>query len=185
MANGRKTRWMWIVILLLVLGLVGQWAWYRGQGEQTATEHAAALEETRTDLTQRAESWTQALAERGADGLFRAFAAGVQPAVLAGREEALLQSKNALLQLPEVTFVHILTPDGGVLMSSDEKLTATGEAGARAGWALAAQNLRRREGAAAGVLELAGPIRSGTDPAAVLWIGVDRGRLLSETEPAL
>lgn len=183
MANGSTTRWTWIVILALVIALAGLWLWQQRRVESLTDRHAEALEQQRQELSTRAEAWTGAVADRGADALFRAFAAGVQPAVLAGRGEALRQAKNALLQVPDVTFVHILTPDGQVLMSSDDKLTATGRAGDEAAWALAAERLTRREGSTAGVVELAAPIRGGTDVTAVLWMGISRGRMVADTEP--
>ncbi|MGH9381441.1 MAG: hypothetical protein ACRD2Z_12610 [Thermoanaerobaculia bacterium] len=183
MENGRTNRWIWIVILVLVLALAGLWLWQQQRGERLTARHAEALERQRQELSARAETWAGAVADRGADALFRAFAAGVQPAVLSGRSEALLQAKNALLQVPDVTFVHVLTPDGQVLMSSDDKLTATGQVGDQAAWALAARELTRRDGGVAGAVELVGPIRSGTDVAAVLWMGVSRGRMVADTEP--
>lgn len=183
MANGSTPRWTWIVILILVIAFAGLWLWQQRKVAGLDAKHAEALEQQRQELLARGETWAGAVADRGVDALFRAFAAGVQPAVLAGRSESLLQAKNALLQVPDVTFVHILTPDGQVLMSSDDKLTATGQAGDPAAWALATRELTRRDGAAAGTVELAGPIRSGTDVAAVLWMGVSRGQMVADTAP--
>ena len=85
--------------------------------------------------------------------------------------------------LPWVSFVHVLTPDGQVLSSSDRRLMATGQADERAKWALSAEELLVRQ-AAEGVTELAMPVRGVSEPVAVLWLGYRTDALMAQTRPA-
>lgn len=179
----RTTLWTWILVLLLVLGLIWQWAAHRRTVNRLTAEHAATLQTEQERGRQFAERWAAALADREADAVFRAFAAGIQPTVMAGRSEALLQAKNSLLQLETIAFVHVVAPDGRVLVSSDDKYTTTGRIDDRASWVLETRQLTQRPGAA-GMLELAGPITGVRGPEAWLWIGLERQQLLDSTRPA-
>lgn len=182
----RATRWTWILVLLLLLLIAWQWTSASKQLTRLSAEHATHLNGKVESLTRWGGNWAGAVADHAAQSIFHAFAAGIQPAVLAGRTDSLQQAKAQILQIPEVSFVHVLRPDGAVLMSSDDKYSTTGRADdERAAWALAASDLVTREGSVAGSVELAAPIVGSTGPRAVLWMGIKRRSLLDSTRPKL
>ena len=182
----RSTRWTWIFVLLLLLVITVQWTWSRRQIERVNAANAAQLKAKVNSLTQWGHNWAQAVANNDAQAVFHAFAAGIQPAVLAGRADSLEQAKAQILQVPEISFVHVIRPDGVVLMSSDDKYSTTGRADDdQAAWALSASDLVTRAGSVPGTLELAAPILGSTGPRAVLWMGIKQGSVLSATRPKL
>lgn len=182
----RSTRWTWIFVLLLLLVITVQWTWSRRQIERLNSESAAQLNAQMESLTQWGQNWARAVAKNDAQAIFHAFAAGIQPAVLAGRADSLEQAKAQILQVPEVSFVHVIRPDGVVLMSSDDKYSTTGRADDdQASWALSASDLITRAGAVPGTEELAAPILGSTGPRAILWMGIKQGSVLSATRPKL
>jgi hypothetical protein len=182
----RTTRWTWILVLLLLLLVTWQWTSRTRQITRLNAEHATRLNDQVEALTRWGGNWAGAVADHSAQSIFHAFAAGIQPAVLAGRSDSLQQAKAQILQVPEVSFVHVIRPDGVVLMSSDDKYSTTGKAeDERATWALSATGLVTRQGAVAGTVEIAAPIVGSTGPRAVLWMGIKRQSLLDSARPKL
>lgn len=181
----KRTLWEVVFVLLFAAAAYGLWQWseinaQRAVGEQE-TRHQQEIAAVKEDYS----TWMRNLTEEQAKEVFQAFAAGIQPAVLAGRSEALCEAKTQVLHIPEIVFVHVLAPDGKVILSSDEKLSTTGRAdGERARWALAAQDLTTRESERPGTLEVAAPILGTAGPAALLWIGYDVERALEQTRPS-
>lgn len=168
-------------LLILVLAAVGAGIWWLKDRQMASRERAC--ESRLAALADDASSWARAVAAGEAETAFRAFAAGVAPAVLAGRQDTLEQAKKSLLEIPGVSFIHILAADGSVLASSDEKLTVTGKVGPDAAWVLATNGLARRSGGRPGTVELAAPVVGPTGPVGFLWMGYETGRAVEKTRP--
>jgi len=179
----KRALWEALVVVVAGLAIFGVWKWGEVATERALTEQAEENAVTVDRLERSALDWTGRLAEDQAEAVFRAFAAGIQPAVLAGSQDALLVSKQQLLYLPNLAFVHLLKPDGAVIFSSDEKMTLAGRAGERARWALSAPELMRRPGEREGTLELAAPIKGLTETEAILWMSYDTSALADATRP--
>lgn len=169
-----------LIVLVLLLVAAGIW-WTKDRAIARAQENA----ETRVvEVTREAERWAAELVTHEAEAVARSFAAGVAPQVLAERAESVVQAVLSLLEVEDVVFVHVLDPEGGVIASSDRKLTTTGVAGEEAGWALATEELTTRPSNRPGVLELAAPIVGPTDAKGYLWLGYDTARQVQATRPA-
>lgn len=165
-------RLLWEVIIVLILGaaIYGVWRW-------SAMETTRKLEAEQTQwqtkllaVEHRAEESQANAARDQATAVFRAFVAGVQPAIFAGRSEAIAQSVNQLLSLPRIAFVHVLTPTGEVMATSNGKYASAGRADERANWALGLKAMASRPGELSGTVEVAGPIVGGSGPLAVVWL---------------
>jgi hypothetical protein len=173
------------ILIVLVLALAGAGLWW-GQDRR----HASRLAQERSlcrvhvaSLREQAERWADGLAAGEAAAAFRAFAAGVQPAVLSGRRESVEQAVTALLELPGIDAVHVLGADGAVLAGSDRKLLTTGRVDERGAWVLATTALTTRAGDRPGVVELAAPVVGAAGPAGFLWIGYRTGRVRDAARP--
>jgi len=165
-------RLLWEVIIVLILGaaIYGVWRW-------SAVETTRKLEAEQTQwqtkllaVEHRAQESQANAARDQATAVFRAFVAGIQPAIFAGRSEAITQAVNQLLSLPRIAFVHVLTPSGEVLATSNGKYASAGRADERASWALGLKEMGTRQGELSGTVEVAGPIVGGSGPLAVVWI---------------
>lgn len=179
----KRALWEALAVLVAVAAMFGLWKWAEVNAQRAVGEHVQRSELEAAQLRKDSVEWAARLAEDQAEAVFQAFAAGIQPAVMAGSKDALLVSKQQLLHLPQLAFVHLLKPDGTVIFSSDEKLTTAGAAGERARWALSAPEMMRRPGEIEGTLELAAPIEGLTETEAVLWMGYDTSELASSTRP--
>ena len=172
-----------LVILVLVLVGAGTWWWK----DREAAGRLGRLEETcRAQVTAaRAESeaWAGSVAAGEATAVFHAFAAGVQPAVLAGRRDSLDQAVTALLALPGVAAVHVLGADGEVLATSDRKLLATGRLDARDAWVLATTDLTIRPSDHPGVTDVAAPVIGAAGPAGYLWMSYRTDEIRDAAKP--
>jgi hypothetical protein len=184
MATAERVFWETVVVLIFALLLVVFWFLSGSRTnrdlERAATASAAAAEVTAIEheaslaaLRATCEDWAgrQALSE--AEAMFKAFAAGIQPAAAARWGRFLSSTRTALLEQPRVTFVHLMTQGGRVLMSSDEEYTKVGRVDERADWARSLDKLETRPGSNAGILELAGPISDSGRPVGYLWLGYD------------
>ncbi len=165
-------RLLWEIVIVLILGaaIYGVWRW-------SAMETTRKLEAEQTQwqtkllaVEHKAEESEANAARDQATAVFRAFVAGIQPAIFAGRSEAITQSVNQLLSLPRIAFVHVLTPTGEVMATSNGKYAAAGRADERANWALGLKAMASRQGELSGTVEVAGPIVGGSGPLAVVWI---------------
>lgn len=180
----KRTLWEAIAVLIFVAAGYGLWHWSEINAERAVGEQAKLHQQEVAALREGYAAWIKSLTEEQAKEVFQAFAAGIQPSVLAGRGEALLEAKIQLLHIPEIVFVHVVAPDGQVILSSDDKLSTTGRVDdKRAEWALAAQEISIRPSERPGAIEIAAPILGSAGPAAVLWIGYDTDRLRQETRP--
>lgn len=181
--NAKRTGIEALIIVILLLALVGAW-WYRGH---RAAAQVAEIEEACATQVQALEAqstqWTRALADAQAEAVFRAFASGIHPLVLPERRDSLDQAIAALLELDGVDSVHMLSPDGEVLASSDRKLQTTGRVGERGAWALAATDLVRRDSERPGVSELAAPIVGSSGPTGYLWMGYQTDAVRDAARP--
>lgn len=174
------------VLIVLVLLLVAAGIWIvKSQSAASAVAAAeAACDERVAGLTAAGESWAGTLAAGHAEAVFRAFAAGVHPLVLRGDQgDGLDQAIGAVLQLPGVTFVHVLAADGAVLASSDRKLTTTGQAGEAGKWVLTANELVSREGETPGTVEIGAPVVGAAGPSGYLWMGYAVEEVLEGARP--
>jgi hypothetical protein len=173
-----------LIILVLILVAAGIWWWKDSETDQAVAEAQTSCQQEVAALTEQGERWAQALAVSEAHAAFRGFAAGVYPLVLRGGADTLDQAIGALLELPGVTFVHVLAPDGAVLASSDRKLVTTGQVGEDGTWVLTASEVVEREGSTPGTREMAAPVLGGAGPAAHLWMGYDVQSVLTQARPA-
>ena len=166
-------RILWEVLVLLLLGAVGWglWQWSERRWQSRLTEREESLRSELAAERRSVEEAKKRLLEIEAEAVGRAFAAGIRGEVAAERQEAVDAAVGELLRLPSVTFVHVLDRGAGVIATSDRKLVATGRAGPKASWALAATEVSRRAGAAPGTVEVTVPI--GGEPEAVLWMGYE------------
>lgn len=174
MANRKRLILETAVALLLILVCWGIWSASQRQLMQQKAERESAVAQARQECEVRAER----LAKSEAQAVFRAFAAGIQGSALSQQRSMLDLAKGGLLRLPHVAFVHVLTPDGKILTSSNEKYSVAGSADGRASWALQAANLRTRPGDLPGTLEIAAPFQGASGRVAVLWMGYKTRELL-------
>jgi hypothetical protein len=172
-----RKRLMIEIAVVLLLVLIGFAVWSSAQRElaQQRAEHESAAAQVRQECEERVER----LAMSEATAVFRAFAAGIQGSALGQQRPMLDLAKGGLLRLPHVAFVHVLAPDGKVLMSSNEKYSVAGSADGRASWALQADNLRTRPGDLPGTVEIAAPFQGASGRVAVLWMGYKTRELLA------
>ena len=184
MATAERVLWETVTIVVFLLLLAGTVIWSGGRVERhrerlesefDARISTAADEQRRTALRLEADFERRSYDYRvhEAQAVFRAFEAGVRTAVASRWGNYVNRAKSDLLEQSRVTFVHILTPAGLVLASSDEKLARTGRIDERGDWARSATELSVRDGAVAGSIELAGPIGEHRRPVALLWLGYD------------
>lgn len=182
-STGKRIGWEFLIVLLLLVVVVGVWWWQGRVADREVARVRAETEQQVRAVEQDARQWAEALAASEAEAAFRAFAAGVAPLILAGERQAVDQALGGLLELSSIAFVHVLAPDGGVIASSDRKLTTTGLAGPGAEWALGSTGLATRAGDQPGITELAAPVVGPAGPAAYLWLGYDTGRLVESARP--
>lgn len=170
--------------LVLAAFAYGLW-WSAGrQREAALTEQRESYEAEIADLRVKSDFWASELAASEAEAAFRAFIAGISPAVLGGRIDSADLSLISLLDLPGVDFAHLLRPDGMVVSSSDRKLTSAGTAGERAAWALGTTEITSRQSATQGVTELAAPIPGPDGPVAFVWLGYRTEEAKERSRPA-
>lgn len=131
MATAERVFWETVSVLAFVALLVAAWFF---SGYRAERRLAAAREEQRAELDAMGESHRESLqrleqaqlaaasAHRRAEAeaLFRGYSAGLQPAAIARWRRFLGASRDELLAAePRVTFLHLTTPGGFVLTSTD------------------------------------------------------------------
>lgn len=184
MATAERVLWETVTVVVFLIVLVGTVIWsgnrldrHRARLEAEFEAKIATAEEQQRQAAERLEQDLERRAResevREAKTTFRSFEAGVRSAVVSRWGNYVSQAKSNLLEEAQVTFVHIITPAGLILASSDEKLTRTGRMDERGDWAMAVSALEVRDGTEEGQIELAGPIGTGSRPAAYLWLGYD------------
>lgn len=169
-----------LLVLVLVLVAAGIWWWKDRQIEQARNDAQIRVEGVALD----AERWAQDVAREQAEAVARSFAAGIAPQVLAERPEGVGQAVNGFLEVENLVFVHVLDAEGGVIASSDRKLTTTGLGGPEAIWALGTTELTTRASNRPGVLELAAPLVGPTGAMGYVWLGFDTESQVMATRPA-
>lgn len=167
------------VFLILILMGLAAWSSSRRRVERGLAQQKAQYESTAGEMRRDCEARAERLATSEATAVFSAFAAGIQGSALGQQKDMLDPAKRALLRLPHVAFVHVLTPDGKVLTSSNEKYAVAGRADGRAAWALQATDLRTRPGDLEGTTEIAAPFQGAAGRVAVLWLGYKTRELLA------
>lgn len=196
MATAERVFWETVTVVAFLVLLAGTVLWFGSRVErhrerlerEFSVKMAGAEEEQlqlATQLREDHERQSRASRLEEANTLFRAFEAGVRSAV-ASRWGNYTKSATAnLLEDPRVTFAHIVTPGGSVMASSDPQLARAGRIDERGDWARASTDLRMREGAVDGTIELAGPIGGSDQPAAFLWLGyAPEGVTATAAEPS-
>ncbi len=184
LATAERVLWETVTVVVFLLLLAGTMIWsgarverHRGRMEADFdTRISAAAEEQRRTAARLEADFERRSHEyrvHEAEAVFRAFEAGVRTAVASRWGNYVKRAKSDLLEESRVTFVHILTPAGFVLASSDEKIARTGRIGELGDWARAATELSVRDGAVEGSIELAGPVGAPGRPVAFLWLGYD------------
>lgn len=179
MSNRKRLILEVVVAALLILICVAIWNTTQHRREQQLARSEARQKIAVSQVRHECDARAERLATGEATAVFRAFAAGIQGATLGQQRGMLDMAKGSLLRLPHVAFVHVLTPDGKVLTSSNEKYAVAGQADARASWALEASDLRTRAGDLPGTLEVAAPFQGASGRVAVLWMGYKTKELLA------
>ncbi len=194
MATAERVFWETVVALGFVALLAASWFLSGRRAahrlEETARESRAAAEVVAHDhqqalhaLGSTCEGWADSQARSEAEAAFRAFSAGIQPAAAARWTRFLGVTRDELLRYPRVAFVHLMTPGGRVLMSSDDDLTAAGRVDERADWARATQGLETRREDGSSILEMAAPVLENGQAIAYLWLGYDVTAAKDATRP--
>ena len=151
-------------------------------------KRSAAMEQRHdretAELRAASEEWADAVARAQGEVVLRAFAAGISPAVLAGRREGVEIAAVSLLHVRGIAGIHVLGLDGAVLYSSDAKLVTTGEGEYRGEWALQVSEFASRPSTRAGVMDIAVPIVNAGKPLAVAWLEYDVEAVQSAARPA-
>lgn len=174
-----------LIILILVLVAAGIWIWKDREISHAIVEEQEVARQQVAAVVDSGEVWADALAASEARTAFRAFAAGIHPILMGDvRTQDLDPSIGALLELPAITFVHVLGPEGTVMASSDRKLQTTGQAPPSGAWVTATTDVTERAGENPGTVELAAPVLGPAGPFAFLWIGYDVEKLRESTRPA-
>lgn len=167
--GARRGLWEALIVTVLLASCYGVWHLqeYRlgkRYGEEIETSAAEHLK-IRGDLEAKLNAATAA---EGA-GVTRAFAVGIDTLAAEERWQEVDAAVLELLELPGVDFVHVLDTEGGVLVSSDRKLLATGQAGPEASWVLGAEGLVQQvRGSDGRGHDYSMPVAGGD---AYLWLG--------------
>lgn len=160
-------------VAVAIVAVVFTW-WWGAQARRSQLAQVQARHVRELETTQKRELETKdRLVMREAEAVLKAFSAGIHPAIMASRTESIDAALVDLIQIPEVVFAHVATPQGVVIASSDRKLVGTGNLGERGSWALTATDLQTRPGDADGVLELAMPMAASSGWHVVVWLGYD------------
>lgn len=168
-----------VVALLLVLVCFAIWRGAQRRSERQLADFEARRASALNQAGQECDARAEWLAAGEARSVFQAFAAGIQAAALSQQKGMLDIAKRGLLRLPHVAFVHVLTPNGKVLTSSNEKYEVAGQSDARASWALQAQDLQTRSGDLPGTIEIAAPFQGASGRVAILWMGYKSQEVLA------
>ena len=170
-----KRRLLWELGLgaLALLALYATWEVQEWRADKRLAEVEARWAARLAEQKAETETWAAELAYQQAELVFQAFGAGLRQDLVDGQQADVASAIDLLIRLEPVLFVHVLTPEGDVLGSTDRKLELTGEADERARWALEATDIVVRVGGD-DLTEIAGPLRDRDgNTLAVLWLGYD------------
>jgi hypothetical protein len=186
MATAQRVFWETVAVLAFLVILVAAYLW-SGYRADAARARLAAQHDRQTQLVaeqqqsaiQELEAEHRRLFERETEARARAaysgFAAGVHTAIVARWGNYLATAIDRFAESPAVAFVHVASPGGRVIASSDVDIRAAGTLDESGAWALAAKSVVTRAGAS-DLLELAGPVLAEGRVVATLWIGYDPAR---------
>lgn len=184
MATARRVFWESAIFLAFLAVLAGVVVWsgnrVERQAESLENRHDQALtaadqrhqDEIET-LRQGWDNLSRAQAKEQAKAVFSAFEAGIHTAATARWGRYLDNAKDSLAAHPAITFIHLVTPQGRIITTTDDELATSGRLDELGEWALSAQELSSRDGSVSGTLELAAPIVESGRTVAVLWMGYD------------
>ena len=175
----RRLLWETGCGVLAVVVVFGVWEYQGWRADQGVARLVAEHETELAQRTQEAETWAAELAYQQAELVFQRHVFKELELLIRGdleaqREADIHAAIDLLIRLEPVLFVHVLSPGGEVLGTTDRKLEITGRADERAHWALEASDVVVRVGAD-DLTEIAGPITTGEggETLAVLWLGYD------------
>lgn len=174
----RPRRLLAEIIAVVLFGLIvfGLWKWTAWRQADAIAEQSAVHERRLAEVVQERDRLLNEMAHTQGELVLRAFAAGLRPAILAERRVDIDGAIEDLIGIADVTFVHVLRPDGAVIASSDRKLTATGHADERAAWALGVSAPISRQGMLPGTVESAMPIGGAEEGVvAIVWLAYESG----------
>jgi hypothetical protein len=169
----RRILWAGGALICIALGFVIAQQFERSRSETRIGALQAQQNQDLERVRRESESRVDAMARTQGEIVLQAFAAGISPSVLADRRDAVEIAAVGMLHVPGVAGVHVLALDGGVIYSSDAKLTTTGEGNYRGSWALQATELTTRPSERPDVIDVAAPIASAGQPQAVAWLEYD------------
>jgi hypothetical protein len=169
----KRILWTAAALVLIAIGFVLAQQYERNRSEKRIQEMRQALDQEVAEARGATDAQVDAIARTQGEVVLRAFASGISQAVLAGRRESVEIAAVSLLHVPGISGIHIFTPDGGVIYSSDAKLAATGEGAYRGSWALQATELVTQPSTRPNVIDMAVPITDGAKPQAVVWLEYD------------
>ena len=184
MATASRVFWESAIFIgfLAILGAVVWWSGGRADrhAESLTEQHKEALNAAehrhREEIETLRQTWkglSQARARGQAMAVFAAFEAGIHTAAAARWQNYLENAKDALAAQPAVLFVHLVTPQGRIIATTDDELATSGRLDEQGEWALATEALTSRESDVTDALELAAPILEKGRTVAVLWMGYD------------
>jgi len=169
----KRILWTAAGFILIAIGFVLAQQYERNRSDKRIQEMRQAWDQEVADARGAADAQVDAIARTQGEVVLRAFAAGISQGVLAGRREGIEIAATSLLHVPGIAGVHVLTPDGGVIYSSDAKLATTGEGAYRGSWALQATELMTQPSTRPNVIDMAVPITDGAKPQAIAWLEYD------------
>ena len=168
-------RILWVVgaLICVAVGFVLAQQFERSRAATRVETLQAQQTQELSRLQSEADARIDAMARTQGGIVLQAFAAGISPAVLAGRREGVEIAAVSMLHVPGIAGIHVLALDGSVIYSSDAKLAATGEGSYRGSWALEVTQLTSQPSTRPDVLDIAVPIVSTGTPQAVTWLEYD------------
>ena len=169
----KRVLWTAAALICVAIGFVFAQQYERNRGETRTQALQAQQREETARVRAEADAQVDAMARAQGEIVLQAFAAGISPAVLAGRRDGVEIAAVSMLHVPGIAGIHVLALDGSVIYSSDAKLTATGDGSYRGSWALEATQLISRPSTRPDVLDIAVPIVNSGTPQAVAWLEYD------------
>lgn len=179
---------MLVVLVLMVIGAVGGFFGTRYLERQRCTKEIDQITLKHNDelvlVSREAENWVNLLAIQQGETILRAFTAGISPLVLAERKEGIELSSVSLLRVIGVAGIHIVRINGGIIYSSDAKLTTTGQVDDRGAWALTAKDILSKPSQRDGFMEFALPIMDSGKTMAIVWLEYNLAEVINANRPS-
>lgn len=180
----KRILWVAGALICVALGFVLAQQYERNRSDTRIDELQAQQNQELATVRSEADVRVESMARTQGEIVLQAFAAGISPAVLAGRREGVETAAVSMLHVPGIAGIHVLALDGNVIYSSDAKLAATGEGSYRGSWALQTAELITRPSTRPDVLDIAMPIVGAGTPQAVAWLEYDVAAVKAAAESA-